>query len=230
MRWNREWSVIVSATKLSSSSVREKERMEFVVTKPSRFPCAHICSRSPFLHKPSSPQLSKLHLSPISFSSIKLKSPHLDNHIFAVPLSTNPNSKPRFISNQCSNSSNALTADEKSWIEGVGEAISTAFPVWVGVGCLLGLMRPSSYSWVQPKWTVMGITLTMLGMGMTLTFEDLRAALAMPKELLAGFLLQYSVTSLSLSQSNFFIIGPTIKWVRAPVVEPIDCTDSFILK
>ena len=34
----------------------------------------------------------------------------------------------------------------------------------------------------------------MLGMGMTLTFDDLRSALAMPKELLAGFVLQYSVS------------------------------------
>ncbi|KAL0399512.1 UNVERIFIED_CONTAM: putative sodium/metabolite cotransporter BASS1, chloroplastic [Sesamum radiatum] len=43
----------------------------------------------------------------------------------------------------------------------------------------------------------MGITLTMLGMGMTLTFDDLRGALAMPKELFSGFMLQYSVMPLS---------------------------------
>lgn len=43
----------------------------------------------------------------------------------------------------------------------------------------------------------MGITLTMLGMGMTLTFDDLRSALAMPKELFCGFVLQYSVMPLS---------------------------------
>lgn len=40
----------------------------------------------------------------------------------------------------------------------------------------------------------MGITVTMLGMGMTLTFDDLRGALAMPKELITGFVLQYSVS------------------------------------
>lgn len=43
----------------------------------------------------------------------------------------------------------------------------------------------------------MGITVTMLGMGMTLTFDDLRGALAMPKELFSGFALQYSVMPLS---------------------------------
>ncbi|RVW82008.1 putative sodium/metabolite cotransporter BASS1, chloroplastic [Vitis vinifera] len=84
----------------------------------------------------------------------------------------------------------------RGWIEVVGEALSTAFPVWVALGCLLGLIRPSSFNWVQPKWTVLGITVTMLGMGMTLTFDDLCKALAMPKELLAGFVLQYTVMPL----------------------------------
>lgn len=79
----------------------------------------------------------------------------------------------------------------------VGEALSTAFPIWVALGCLLGLIRPSSFNWVQPKWTVLGISVTMLGMGMTLTFDDLHGALAMPKELLVGFMLQYSVMPLS---------------------------------
>ncbi|CAM8951984.1 unnamed protein product [Rhodiola kirilowii] len=103
---------------------------------------------------------------------------------------------------RCFSSSNfdSGTNSEKSvgdWIVTVGEALSTAFPVWVAVGCLLGLVRPSAYDWVQPKWTVAGITFTMLGMGMTLTFDDLGKALAMPKEILAGFFLQYSVMPVS---------------------------------
>lgn len=94
----------------------------------------------------------------------------------------------------------------------VGEALSTAFPIWVAVGCLLGLLRPTSFDWVQPKWTVLGITLTMLGMGMTLTFDDLGKALAMPKEILTGFFLQYSVSILfdsffnKLHMMNNFIV------------------------
>ncbi|KAL6506879.1 putative sodium/metabolite cotransporter bass1, chloroplastic [Orobanche hederae] len=134
-------------------------------------------------------------LLPKSFPAAKLKNLrlkcHLEKPILVSPL-THFISKPRLKPLLCSNLSDVLTAERKSWIEAVGEAISTAFPVWVALGCLLGLVRPSSFSWVQPKWTVMGITLTMLGMGMTLTFDDLRGALAMPKELLAGFILQYS--------------------------------------
>lgn len=99
---------------------------------------------------------------------------------------------------RCGVSSNSYstngTRSFRDWIELIGEAVSTAFPIWVALGCLLGLIKPSSFSWVQPKWTIVGITLTMLGMGMTLTLDDLRGALAMPKQLLSGFLLQYSVS------------------------------------
>lgn len=101
---------------------------------------------------------------------------------------------------QCGILSNSCSTDDgkrsfRDWVEVVGEIVSTAFPVWVALGCLLGLIKPSSFNWVTPNLTILGITLTMLGMGMTLTFNDLRGALAMPKELLAGFVLQYSVSS-----------------------------------
>lgn len=95
-------------------------------------------------------------------------------------------------------SSNSYSAGNgrsfRDWIVLIGDALSTAFPIWIALGCLLGLVKPSSFDWVQPKWTVLGISLTMLGMGMTLTFNDLRGALAMPKELVSGFVLQYSVS------------------------------------
>lgn len=98
---------------------------------------------------------------------------------------------------QCGISSNTFDVNNsrsfRDWIEWIGEAISTAFPIWVSLGCLLGLVKPSSFNWVQPKWTILGLTLTMLGMGMTLTLDDLRGAFAMPKEIISGFVLQYSV-------------------------------------
>lgn len=117
--------------------------------------------------------------------------------------STNPlcNShilKPSYLCGNSSNSSAATNeSSKKSFLEVVGEGVSTAFPLWVALGCLMGLVKPSSYNWVQQKWIVTGITVTMLGMGMTLTFDDLGEALSMPKELLAGFFLQYSVMPLS---------------------------------
>ncbi|XXG46674.1 hypothetical protein AAC387_Pa02g1460 [Persea americana] len=77
------------------------------------------------------------------------------------------------------------------------ELVSAAFPLWVTLACLIALFKPSSFSWLTPRLQVPGITLTMLGMGMTLTLDDLRGAFAMPKELISGFVLQYSVMPLS---------------------------------
>ncbi|CAJ1957720.1 unnamed protein product [Sphenostylis stenocarpa] len=98
---------------------------------------------------------------------------------------------------QCGNSSNGYSANEgrglREWIEQVGDAISTAFPLWVTIGCVLGLLRPSCFNWVTPKLNILGLTIIMLGMGMTLTLADLHGALAMPKEVFSGFVLQYSV-------------------------------------
>ncbi|CAM8954657.1 unnamed protein product [Rhodiola kirilowii] len=126
----------------------------------------------------------------------------INTKFLPTPFPSNPPHNAHARLRCCFSSSNfdSGTNSEKSvgdWIVTVGEALSTAFPVWVAVGCLLGLVRPSAYDWVQPKWTVAGITFTMLGMGMTLTFDDLGKALAMPKEILAGFFLQYSVMPVS---------------------------------
>nr|XP_043624763.1 probable sodium/metabolite cotransporter BASS1, chloroplastic [Erigeron canadensis] len=164
------------------------------------------------LHYKTNLHFSSSHLNPISnltpLTSLPTKPityhhrPSYKTHYFLPPL-------------LCGNSSNTLSAFEENsefgenkkkndnnggfrgLVEVVGEGISTAFPIWVALGCLIGLVRPNSYNWVQPKWTMMGITFTMLGMGMTLTFDDLKGALAMPKELFTGFVLQYSVMPLS---------------------------------
>lgn len=72
-----------------------------------------------------------------------------------------------------------------------------AFPLWVSLACLVALWKPPSFLWVGRTWQIVGLTLTMLGMGMTLTLDDLRAALLMPRELAAGFVLQYTVMPLS---------------------------------
>lgn len=46
----------------------------------------------------------------------------------------------------------------------VGEALSMAFPLWVGSACVLALWRPSSFLWVHRNWQISGLTLTMLGL------------------------------------------------------------------
>ncbi|XP_043810765.1 probable sodium/metabolite cotransporter BASS1, chloroplastic isoform X2 [Manihot esculenta] len=145
----------------------------------------------------------QLHCCPCAKSFCKLQvQSHPPNQSKWIP-SLSPVSRlkrPTF-SIRCGISSDNFKASNgksfREWIEVVGEAISTAFPIWVSLGCLLALVKPSSFNWVTPKWTIFGISLTMLGMGMTLTFDDLRVAFAMPKELLSGFVLQYSVMPIS---------------------------------
>ncbi|KAE8683734.1 putative sodium/metabolite cotransporter BASS1 [Hibiscus syriacus] len=154
-------------------------------------------------HKPQNPSLSypnvivsfpKPSISSSSNLSLRSLSQKLPDRITNLPASN------RFrIHCVVSSESNGAGTKRslREWVEWVGEVISTAFPLWVSLGCLLGLFKPSSFSWVTPKWSIFGLTLTMLGMGMTLTLDDLRGALAMPKELISGFVLQYSVMPLS---------------------------------
>ncbi|KAL3352610.1 hypothetical protein AABB24_020554 [Solanum stoloniferum] len=152
----------------------------------------HTSKNYPFSSSSSSPTKS------LCFSSTHLPFQSQNLVLYQKPISLIPRGQLL-----CSNSSTAITTDDNKnksfgdWIQSVGETISVLFPLWVALGCLIGLLKPSSYNWVKPEWTVMGITLTMLGMGMTLTFDDLRGALAMPKELFCGFVLQYSVMPLS---------------------------------
>lgn len=171
---------------LATSSHTRTYSPTFTSTKLTHFhtPNKLSCTHTPKPHFPFSP----------SPSSYQLKSTN--------PISIFPFLKPSFLCGNSSNSSAATNeSSDKSFLEVFGVGVSTAFPLWVALGCLMGLVRPSSYNWVQQKWIVTGITVTMLGMGMTLTFDDLREALSMPKELLAGFVLQYSVMPLS----GFFV-------------------------
>ncbi|KAG4971695.1 hypothetical protein JHK84_037770 [Glycine max] len=102
---------------------------------------------------------------------------------------------------RCGISSNEYSANEGrsvgEWLVLAGEVLSTGFPLWVTIASVLGLMKPSYFNWVTPKLSIMGLNIIMLGMGMTLTLDDLRGVLAMPKEVLSGFLIQYSVMPLS---------------------------------
>lgn len=178
------------------------------ITKPNSPPSKISLLHLP--HLPSSP--SSLSISS-SYQIIPQSTQTHSNPPFHHPIWTSKRTKQSIIPSPrphqaqplspllCGISSNTLSPNEggrgfRGWIEAVGEALSTAFPLWVALGCLVGLLKPGSYNWVQPQWTIMGITVTMLGMGMTLTFDDLRGALAMPKELITGFVLQYSVSSI----------------------------------
>eukprot|EP00252_Welwitschia_mirabilis_P021139 TRINITY_DN5326_c0_g1_i1.p1 TRINITY_DN5326_c0_g1~~TRINITY_DN5326_c0_g1_i1.p1 ORF type:complete len:222 (+),score=23.74 TRINITY_DN5326_c0_g1_i1:114-779(+) len=81
----------------------------------------------------------------------------------------------------------------ESALEKAGEILFTLFPLWVSAGCIAALLRPSAFLWIRGSWQITGLTLTMIGMGMTLSMKDLQDAVSMPKELLGGVFLQYTV-------------------------------------
>ncbi|KAK8622601.1 hypothetical protein V6N13_117510 [Hibiscus sabdariffa] len=169
----------------------------------SSLSCSPAKTNLKFHHKPQNPNLS------CSNPIVSFPKPSTPSSCNLTLRSQSQNLPNRTINLSTSNrfrihcgiSSDSYGANTKKslreWVEWVGEVISTAFPLWVSLGCLLGLFKPSSFSWVTPEWSIFGLTLTMLGMGMTLTLDDLRGALAMPKELISGFVLQYSVMPLS---------------------------------
>ncbi|KAL4312848.1 hypothetical protein GQ457_01G003430 [Hibiscus cannabinus] len=168
----------------------------------SSLSCSPVKTNFKFHHKPQNPNLS----CPNPIVSFPKPSPPSCNLTLRSQSQKLPNrtinlSTCNRFRVHCGISSDSYGANSKKslreWVEWVGEVISTAFPLWVSLGCLLGLFKPSSFSWVTPEWSIFGLTLTMLGMGMTLTLDDLRGALAMPKELISGFVLQYSVMPLS---------------------------------
>ena len=71
--------------------------------------------------------------------------------------------------------------------------LTNAFPVWVLAGGILALFYPAWFTWFSGPWIVWGLAVIMLGMGLTLTFEDFRRVLVMPRPIALGFGAQFLV-------------------------------------
>lgn len=71
--------------------------------------------------------------------------------------------------------------------------ITHAFPLWVALGGALALVRPAWFTWFSGPWIVWGLAVIMLGMGLTLTVDDLRGLLRLPRAAAVGLAAQYTV-------------------------------------
>ncbi len=71
--------------------------------------------------------------------------------------------------------------------------LTNAFPVWVLAGGVLALFYPAWFTWFSGPWIVWGLAVIMLGMGVTLTFDDFRRVLVMPRPVALGFGAQFLV-------------------------------------
>jgi bile acid:Na+ symporter, BASS family len=71
--------------------------------------------------------------------------------------------------------------------------LTNAFPLWVLAGGILALFYPAWFTWFNGPWIVWGLAVIMLGMGVTLTFDDFRRVLVMPRPVALGFGAQFMV-------------------------------------
>jgi BASS family bile acid:Na+ symporter len=67
------------------------------------------------------------------------------------------------------------------------------FPVWVLLGGLLALVHPPLFTWFRGPAIVWGLAVIMLGMGITMSVEDFRRALARRRAIALGFAAQYGI-------------------------------------
>jgi BASS family bile acid:Na+ symporter len=67
------------------------------------------------------------------------------------------------------------------------------FPLWVTLAGVLALVRPELLTWFRGPAIVWGLAVIMLGMGITLSMDDFRRVLRMPRAVMVGFAGQYLI-------------------------------------
>jgi len=71
------------------------------------------------------------------------------------------------------------------------------YPVWIVGSSVTALIWPDTLRWFSGQWVVWALTIVMLSMGSTLTFDDFRRLAKMPGAVALGFGLQYTVMPLA---------------------------------
>ena len=67
------------------------------------------------------------------------------------------------------------------------------FPVWVLLGGALALWHPAWLTWFGGDLITWGLAVIMLGMGITLSVEDFKGVLRMPRAVAIGFCAHYAI-------------------------------------
>ena len=81
-------------------------------------------------------------------------------------------------------------------VERIFITLANLFPVWVLIGAGLALWKPETATWFQPDWIPYFLGLIMLSMGLTLSLEDFSRVVKLPKSILLGIALQFSIMPL----------------------------------
>jgi len=67
------------------------------------------------------------------------------------------------------------------------------FPVWVVLGGVLALLYPPLFTWFNNSAIAWGLAVVMLGMGITLSFDDFKGVMRMPAAVFVGFISHYLI-------------------------------------
>jgi len=67
------------------------------------------------------------------------------------------------------------------------------FPVWVLLGGTLALAHPPWFTWFGGGCITWGLAVIMLGMGITLSVDDFKRVLKMPRAVAIGFVAHYAI-------------------------------------
>lgn len=67
------------------------------------------------------------------------------------------------------------------------------FPLWVLLGGVAALIHPPLFTWFRGPFIVWGLAIIMLGMGVTLSVDDFKRVLKMPRAIAVGFAAQYLI-------------------------------------
>ncbi|KAJ8548429.1 hypothetical protein K7X08_032532 [Anisodus acutangulus] len=103
---------------------------------------------------------------------------------------------PKISCEAATNVSGDLPSSGMTQYEKIIETLTTLFPLWVILGTIIGIYKPSAVTWLQTDLFTLGLGFLMLSMGLTLTFEDFRRCLRNPWTVGVGFLAQYFIKPL----------------------------------
>lgn len=71
--------------------------------------------------------------------------------------------------------------------------IVTLFPLWVLAASVIALFHPPVFTWFSGRLITLGLGVIMLGMGITLEWDDFRRVFTMPGRVMLGVLFQFGV-------------------------------------
>lgn len=83
------------------------------------------------------------------------------------------------------------------------------FPLWVSACALVALIHPPLFTWFSGPWITYGLGGIMLGMGLTLQWQDFSMVIKTPKWVIVGMVLQFTIMPfLGWALAHLFALPP----------------------